>query len=134
MNENRDLVNANWTQLLRTGLGVSFKTLIIVKDPRKILFDQYTGKKKEQKHHESSIQTLKYYCEAMVDNWHQIIESTAVLLQKMPTTVLTKDDMLTKKYFSEEILKIPKFFKIEPPTAAFLQRISPSNWIFAGSE
>ena len=52
----------------------------------------------------------------------------------MPTTILTKDDMLTKKYFNEEVSKISKFFKIDPPSAAFLQRISPANWIFAGND
>jgi len=56
---------------LKNGLGVSFKALLVVKDPRLLLLQEYSRRRAEFIDHSRNIIS---YCEAMVSNWNVLYD------------------------------------------------------------
>ena len=58
-------------------------------------------------------------------------EPTDVNTQRMPFALLTKEDLLVRS-FSDEILKITKFLKIDELDKFEAERYTQNDWYFTG--
>ena len=88
--EYSDLVNidpCSLTLLVRTGLGISFKTILVAKDPRMVVFSRAHART----HNTIDMEHIEKYCTIMTSNWYQLNQLNDVT--NAPYIMLTKDEL-----------------------------------------
>lgn len=89
----------NWTSLVRTGLGISFKTIVMAKDPRLLIFSRGIHRGENS----IDIDHIQQYCNIMISNWYQLNQLNDAT--NAPYIILTKDELLINSQKRDVVLK-----------------------------
>ncbi|CAG5103798.1 Oidioi.mRNA.OKI2018_I69.chr1.g941.t1.cds [Oikopleura dioica] len=101
------LADVRWLKFVQNGIGASFRSLIVVRDPRVLLLQKYKDQKNDIMEYADEI--VKY-CDSMVDNWSRLYDLTQESFSKSIKIIKYEDLQMN---YQNEIKDALLFLKLD---------------------